>query len=538
MSAAVTSPLRIRRALFSASDKTGIAELAQAMAEAGAELVATGKTAEILKAAGLTVVPVEKLTGMPEAFQGRMKTLSFQICSGLLYRRGDASDEADLKRLSIPPVDAVIVNFYPFEKTLADLKAKGSDPEKDPAARRALVEQVDIGGPTMVRSAAKNAPDVLTLTDPAQYAGVIAELKKSGTVSAATTHACAARAWERIHEYDGAIRRILGGAGEGPELRYGENPHQSARLHVDSGSPVAWDRPLTGNELSYNNILDLANAYTLVAELKVQWPDSTAVVIVKHNNPCGVALVPRTQADAQKAALLRAWEGDPVSAFGGVLVFSDPLEEGASRWLSERFVEAVAAPGLEGSPALAALSEKRKKLKAVAIRRFELSSRELEVSVPGGRLVQTPDVGLKETLKSVTRAPLKPELEEVARFGIAVCRSLKSNAVTLVRAIPGVEGGCQLVGAGQGQPNRVEALKFLAIPRAQAVLRETGGTLGQCVLVSDAFFPFRDTVDTAHAAGIRHILQPGGSLKDGESITACDEHGISMVFTGIRHFRH
>ncbi|HTL13116.1 MAG TPA: bifunctional phosphoribosylaminoimidazolecarboxamide formyltransferase/IMP cyclohydrolase [Bdellovibrionota bacterium] len=523
------TPLRIRRALFSASDKDGIAELAQAMAASGTEIVATGRTAEVIAAAGVKVVPVEKLTGMPEAFQGRMKTLSFQICSGLLYRRGDASDEADLAKLKIQPVDCVVVNFYPFEKAVAS-GAQG----------QALIEQVDIGGPTMVRSAAKNAPHVLTLTDPAQYGEVISQLKSSGTVKAETVHRCAARAWERIHEYDSAIRDQLGG--RAVELRYGENPHQSGWLRVDSDSPIQWESPLTSNELSYNNILDLSSAYGLAVELKLQWPDRTAVVIVKHNNPCGVALIPKGHSvnHAQLLALEKAWEGDPVSAFGGVLVFTDPLGNGAAAWLAERFVEAVAAPGLEGSEALGLITAKRKKLKAVEIRRFEPPSGRWETRVAGGVILQTPDTGLGEELKTVTRAPFAPEAQDVARFGVAVCRSLKSNAVVLVRGLDG--GGAQLVGAGQGQPNRVEALERLAVPRARRVLEDPGqkekSEIGDCIFVSDAFFPFRDTVDVAHSAGIRAIVQPGGSIKDAESIAACDEHGMAMAFTGVRHFRH
>ncbi|MCC7442739.1 MAG: bifunctional phosphoribosylaminoimidazolecarboxamide formyltransferase/IMP cyclohydrolase [Bdellovibrionales bacterium] len=524
--------LRVRRALLSVSDKTGILELARALADSGTELVATGKTAEGLVAAGLKVIPVETLTGMPEAFQGRMKTLSFQICSGLLYRRGDALDEADLGRLKIPAIDCAVVNFYPFERTCADLAAAGRN-LADPAARRELIEKVDIGGPTLVRSAAKNAPDVLCLTDPAQYGRVISELKGAGRVSADTARGCAARAWERVAAYDSAIRDVLG-EGTVQELRYGENPHQTARLRVERDSPVAWDGPLTANELSYNNILDLSSAYGLAAELKLRWPERTAVVIVKHNNPCGVAMMP-AGSGAQKRALERAWEGDPISAFGGVLVFTDALTSDTASWLAERFVEAVAAPALAGSEALKILETKRKKLKAVEIRRFELPKASASITVPGGVLTQSQDAGLADPLKTMTRAAFPESRHDLARFGVAVCRSLKSNAVTLVRE---VDGGAQLVGAGQGQPNRVEALKKLAVPRAEGVLSASGGRIADCILVSDAFFPFRDTVDEAHAAGIRCIVQPGGSMKDAESVAACDEHGIAMAFTGVRHFRH
>jgi phosphoribosylaminoimidazolecarboxamide formyltransferase/IMP cyclohydrolase len=275
-------------------------------------------------------------------------------------------------------------------------------------------------------------------------------------------------------------------------------------------------------------------------------PGSTGVVVVKHNNPCGVALVPKSTPDAQMQALLRAWEGDPVSAFGGVLVFTDPLQEGPAAWLSERFIELVSAPELKtDSPALLRMLMKRRNLKAVGIRRFGELPRSQEISVPGGRLRQTPDRGVEETLTPVTKLRWPENRKPLAKFGIAVCRALKSNAIALVREIPEISGALQLVGAGQGQPNRVEALEKLAVPRALGVLgapdaqvASARSALAECVMVSDAFFPFRDTVDTAFKAGIRWIVQPGGSIKDQESIAACDEHGIGMVFTGVRHFRH
>jgi len=387
-----------------------------------------------------------------------------------------------------------------------------------------------------VRAAAKNAPDVVVLTDPAQYAAVIGELKSDQAVSHATAEACAAQAWDRILAYDLAIAERMGASSGRLALRYGENPHQQGSLEFDPHGPVDWGARLTATELSYNNILDLSAAYQLASDLIEIDPGSAGVVIVKHNNPCGVALVPRSVPGAQKAALLKAWEGDPVSAFGGVLVFTDPIEAETAAWLAEKFVELVAAPGLAEGGALKTLVTKRKNLKAVPIRRFGQSPARSTVQVPGGRLTQTTDLGLGETLKSVTRAAWPDSKKRLGYFGIAVCRSLKSNAIALVRELP--EGGFQLVGAGQGQPNRVEALKRLAVPRAEAVLNHGGGHVEDLVMVSDAFFPFRDTVDAAHEAGITAIIQPGGSIKDAESIAACDEHGMVMAFTGTRHFKH
>lgn len=520
--------IRIRRALLSVSDKTGIGALAAALEKSGAEVVATGKTADLIRAAGVAVTPIESITGNPEAFQGRMKTLSFPVCSGILYRRGDASDERDLAELKVPAIDCVVVNFYPFEANPG-------------------IEQIDIGGPTLVRSAAKNAEHVLCVTDPAQYEALISELRETGAVCLNTRKRCAARAWERMAEYDEAIRRVYGERRQ-TTLRYGENPHQRATLEFDPEGPIAWpahaDEALTPNELSYNNILDLSSAYALASDLKRLNPDAQGVVVVKHNNPCGVALVPAQAGNPQLRALELAWAGDPVSAFGGVLVFTHELQLPTARWLAKNFVEAVAAPGLGTGPSKEALQEllaARKKLKAVAIRRFGDEPREVVAAVPGGLLRQTADVGLVDTtLTPKTRKTFTDAQQAAAPFGIAVCRALKSNAIALVRRLS--DGSFQLVGAGQGQPNRVEALEKLALPRAAGVLEaaEGGdrGTLQDLVMVSDAFFPFRDTVDTAAAHGIRAIVQPGGSLKDQDSIVAAEEHGVAMVFTGIRHFRH
>lgn len=529
MSVSGEKSLKIRRVLLSVSDKAGIVELARSLDASGAELVATGRTAQVLKDAGLSVTPIEKISGSPEAFQGRMKTLSFPVCSGILYRRGDQADEKDLQKLHIQPIDCVVVNFYPFEEASA----------KAGITRDELIETIDIGGPTLVRAAAKNSPQVLVLTSPEQYAPVIEDLHTTGSVALEKVELCAQAAWERVLSYDSAITREFGRRGK-RTLRYGENPHQKGFLEFDPDGPIAWDENLTATELSYNNITDLSAAYGLASDLAEICRDSTGVVIVKHGNPCGVAVVPKSVAQAQKIALTRAWEGDPVSAFGGVLVFTDPLEDDVATWLAQHFVELVAAPGLseKNSSALPILLAKRKNLKAVPIRRFGEMPSESMIVVPGGRLFQTMDLGNDEGLKSVTKVEWPSDKKQLARFGIAVCRSLKSNAIAILRELHSPSGSFQLVGAGQGQPNRIEALKSLAIPRAQATLRVSEGTIDECIMVSDAFFPFRDTVDAAHVAGIRFIVQPGGSMKDGESVAACDEHGISMGFTGTRHFKH
>jgi phosphoribosylaminoimidazolecarboxamide formyltransferase/IMP cyclohydrolase len=525
--------LRIRRALLSVSDKKGIVELAKALESNGCELIATGKTQSVLSSSGLSVTPIERVSGSPEAFQGRMKTLSFPVCSGILYRRGDPADELDLEQLNIRPIDCVVVNFYPFEEASA----------REGISAQELVEKIDIGGPTLVRAAAKNAPDVLVLTSPEQYSAVIEQLNESHSVKRETVREYVQEAWERVLSYDSAIARELGKRGK-RRLRYGENPHQKGFLEYDSAGPIGWGETLTSSELSYNNIADLSAAYGLASDLREIDSHATGVVIVKHGNPCGVSLVPKSVPQAQRVALTRAWEGDSVSAFGGVLVFTDPIEASVAEWLSERFVELVAAPGLSQEDSqkkgtvLHILTSKRKNMKAVPIHRFGENPVESMSVVPGGRLFQTTDLGSEESFASVTQVRWPKDKNKLSQFGIAVCRALKSNAIALVRELHAPKGAFQLVGAGQGQPNRIDALKSLAVPRAQATLRLSEGKIEECVLVSDAFFPFRDTVDAAHAAGLKFILQPGGSIKDSDSISACNEHGIAMAFTGVRHFKH
>lgn len=515
------SALKIRRALLSVSNKREIVELGQALAKAGAEIVATGRTAQVLEKAGIPVIPIEQISGSPESFQGRMKTLSFPVCSGILFRRDDPDDIRDADQLGIKPIDCVVVNFYPFEQTLKDLRQGG---EVD---RATLIEQVDIGGPTLVRAAAKNAPDVLVLTRPDLYSAVIDELDDGGAVSHETVFKCAAACWEDVSDYDLAIARELGSR-QIRELRYGENPHQRASLTIDSNSAIDWEEKLTPNELSYNNILDMSAAYSLASSLALSFERGQGVIIVKHNNPCGVAW---SDTLSQIEVLKRAWEGDPVSAFGGVLIFTQAIQEETALWLRQNFIELIAAPRWDRR-VLGLILEKRKKLKALSIREWGASPSEQELRVPGGVLRQTSDEGpIEEELRSVTAIPWPEERSKLARFGIAVTRALKSNAVAFVRDI---EGTYQLIGTGQGQPNRVEAIAKLAIPRAKAV----AGDLKDSILVSDAFFPFKDSIEYCADAGIRFVVQPGGSIQDPEVIKAANERGMVMALTGTRHFRH
>jgi phosphoribosylaminoimidazolecarboxamide formyltransferase/IMP cyclohydrolase len=389
------------------------------------------------------------------------------------------------------------------------------------------------------------------LSSPKLYRRAIEELESRGSVSAELRGEAAATAWKSILEYDRAIAERMGagtssaaGASGGLELRYGENPHQKASFELAPDSPIAWDRPCTESSLSYNNILDFTAGFRLLADL-AQWtkemgrPEAAHAVIIKHQNPCGVA----TDLDGRMdRALEMAWAGDPVSAFGGMVLLSRPLDSATSQFLLPRFIEGIAAPGLSASSSeLSTLSTKRKNLKAIPIRDLDWRENRVEVSVPGGKLVQSGDTYEREVVEPKCGEKWSLERSNLAQFGIAVGKSLKSNAIAIVENP--VEGRYWLVGAGQGQPNRIEALEKLAVPRANSVLEtDRAGSaksrLAECVLVSDAFFPFPDAVESAAAAGLRWVLEPGGSVRDAEVIARAGELGVNLAFTGRRHFRH
>jgi phosphoribosylaminoimidazolecarboxamide formyltransferase/IMP cyclohydrolase len=520
----MNSSKRIRRALISVSDKTGLVDLGRALESRGVEILASGGTAQALSAAGVAVRTVESFSGSPEAFQGRMKTLSFRIFGAILARRGDASDDRDLETLSIPPIDLVVVNFYPFEQAAAGI------------SRSEHIELIDIGGPSLVRAAAKNAPDVLVLTDPQQYSALITELGEQGGFSEGLAQAGAARAWSRVAEYDRSIEQLFGES-QLVSLRYGENPHQAARFEMSPDSPIAYDEPLTENTVSYNNILDASAAYQLVAELKHRVPDRSHVVIVKHNNPCGVASVRGRSPESLKRALELAWQGDPVSAFGGVLAFSEPLTHSILAYFEERFVELLVAPGLARTD-LESLMLKRKGLKALACR-FNASAEKQEwrsVDVVGGRLSQVVDrISKHEEIRVVSGPAWSSNHLELAQFGISVNRALKSNAIALVGS---AHGDWLLLGAGQGQPNRIDSLRLLAVPRALETCERVGAVFEESILISDAFFPFADSIDACFESGVKRVVQPGGSLRDTQVIEAAQRHGVGMALSGVRHFLH
>ncbi|GHE31035.1 bifunctional phosphoribosylaminoimidazolecarboxamide formyltransferase/IMP cyclohydrolase [Vulcaniibacterium thermophilum] len=518
--------LPVRRALLSVSDKTGLIELAQALAARGIELLSTGGTAKALRDAGLAVRDVSDVTGFPEIMDGRVKTLHPKVHGGLLGRPG--IDEAVMAEHGIAPIDLLVLNLYPFEKVSAD----------PGASLDALIENIDIGGPAMLRAAAKNFARVAVATDPAQYAALVDELEANdGTLSAKTRFALAVAAFNRVAQYDACISDVLSSIQDDGtralfpaqqngtfvkvmDLRYGENPHQQAAFYRDLWpvpGTLATFAQLQGKELSYNNLADADAAWECVRQF-----ERPACVIVKHANPCGVAQGP----DCGSAYEL-AYATDPTSAFGGIIAFNRTLDAATARTILERqFVEVLIAPDYEPG----ALDAARKKANVRVLRIPHGEGRNaIDIKrVGSGLLVQTADIRevAREELKVVTqRAPTEAELADLL-FAWRVAKFVKSNAIVYAK-----DG--RTVGVGAGQMSRVVSAKIAALKAEEAGLAVPGS-----VMASDAFFPFRDGIDAAAAAGIRAVIQPGGSMRDAEVIAAADEHGIAMVFTGIRHFRH
>ena len=529
----------IRRALLSVTDKTSLVEFAQALAGLGVELISTGGTAKALRAAGLSVKDISELTGFPEMLDGRVKTLHPRVHGGLLYIRGNAEHEAAVKAHGIEPIDMVVVNLYAFEKTAS----------QSGVAFGHLIENIDIGGPSMVRSAAKNFEDVAIVTRAADYPALTEELKANGgALNRATRWRLAKQAFALTSAYDSAIASTLEQIADAPApeaaaafddaalpatlrvnmpkanaLRYGENPHQRAALYRDgSGLGIAGARQLQGKELSFNNLVDLDACWELVQEFPAgqEFPegasDPAVVVIVKHTNPCGAA-TGATILEAYQKALA----ADPVSAFGGVIGINREVDGAAAEEIAKLFVEAIAAPRFS-SDARERFAAK-KNLRLVEVK--SAPARPVVKQVSGGLLLQDAD-GAQVTeseLKVVTwRPPTAEELRSLL-FAWRVCKHVKSNAIVYAR-----DG--QTLGVGAGQMSRVDAAKFGAM---KAVLPLKG-----CVAASDAFFPFPDGLEAVAEAGATAVIQPGGSVRDEEVIAAADKLGLAMVFTGIRHFRH
>ncbi|MCX7892910.1 MAG: bifunctional phosphoribosylaminoimidazolecarboxamide formyltransferase/IMP cyclohydrolase [Burkholderiales bacterium] len=519
--------IAIRQALISVSDKTGVVDFARALAGMGVTLLSTGGTAKLIAASGVPVVEVGDYTGYPEMLDGRLKTLHPKVHGGILARRDLPEHMAAIARAGTPPIDLVVVNLYPFRETVAKPGVTLAD----------AVENIDIGGPTMVRAAAKNYTGVAVVTDPGDYACILEEMRaKGGALSLATRFALAKKAFTHTAAYDGAISNWLTSldADNRPgmfperlnlqfekvqEMRYGENPHQAAAFYRDP-QPVAGClaryAQLQGKELSYNNIADADAAWECVKTF-----DAPACVIVKHANPCGVA-----QAATPLEAYRRAFETDPTSAFGGIIAFNRALDGDAAEAVAKQFVEVVIAPEVTAE--------------ARAVFAGKTNVRVLEVPpghgtqtydfkrVGGGLLVQTPDAKnvVPEELRVVTkRRPTERERADLM-FAWRVAKFVKSNAIVFC-------GEGRTLGVGAGQMSRVDSARIASIKAQNAGLPLAGS-----VVASDAFFPFRDGVDVVAQAGAKAVIQPGGSVRDDEVIAAADELGLAMVFTGVRHFRH
>jgi len=513
----------IKRALISVSDKTGIVELAKELSSMGIEIISTGGTQKILSDSGIKVINISDITGFPECLDGRVKTLHPKVHGGLLAMRSNPEHMRQIKELGIEPIDMVIINLYPFKQTIL----------KENVELEEAIENIDIGGPTMLRAAAKNYQDVVVIVDPADYKTVLDELKSTKDVSVKTKFKLASKVFEHTSHYDTLIAKYLRekvGEEEFPqtlsltfekvqEMRYGENPHQKAVFYKEVGANVGClpsAKQLHGKELSYNNINDANGALELLKEF-----DEPTVVAVKHANPCGVG-----SADNIYDAYIKAYESDPVSIFGGILAANREIDERTAEEINKIFIEIVIAPSFtEG--ALKILTQKKN------IRIMQLDNISAKVpsgtydmkKVAGGLLVQSYNNDLlnMDELQYVTeKKPTKEELESLI-FAMKVVKHTKSNGIVLAK-------GRQTIGVGPGQTNRIMAAKI--------AIEYAGDRAKGAVLASYAFFPFPDCVEAAAAAGITAIIQPGGSIKDQESIDACNKHGIAMVFTGMRHFKH
>ena len=512
----MTGPLQVRRALVSVSDKHGLVPFARGLAESGVALVSTGSTADILAAEGIAVAPVSEVTGFPEMMGGRVKTLHPAIHAGILADKGNPQHLEELRKQGIEPIDLVVVNLYPFEATVAS----GAGPGE-------VVEQIDIGGPTLIRAAAKNHGSVAVVVTPARYPEVLAAVRAGG-IDADLRLALADEAFAQVAVYDAAIADWFRGRGateELPErltlglelaapLRYGENPHQRAGLYrrVLGPGPLAGAAVLQGKEMSFNNWLDAEAARAVAASLP-----QPAAVIVKHHNPCGAA-VAGTSADSYRAALA----SDPVSAFGGVVAYNVEVDEDAAAAMADVFTEVVLAPGFTDG-ALEAFGEK-KSLRVVASPGPGEPGLDVRL-IDGGALVQDADrvTEAREEMKVISRRePTEQEWADLL-FAWGVAARVKSNAIVLAH-------GRATVGVGAGQMSRVDAVDLAA--------RKAGDRARGSAMASDAFFPFRDGIDRAAQAGVASVIQPGGSVRDEEVAAAAEEHGMAMVLTGRRHFRH
>jgi phosphoribosylaminoimidazolecarboxamide formyltransferase/IMP cyclohydrolase len=528
--------ITIKRALISVTDKTDLEGLVKSLNKNGVEIISTGGTKAFIEKLGVPVINIEDVTGNPEAFGGRMKSISFQITSGLLFRRYFEQDLVEANQLKIKPIDLVVCNLYPFQ----DYVGKNSSEDT-------LIENIDIGGPLMLRAASKNYEAVTVLSDVSDYKDFLDEFNTSSQkISFKTRRRLAITCFNRIAKYDCLIAEELTerfmkeesntksfmNLSDEEVLRYGENPHQWAKkyqfLNTTQNITLSKAEFIQGKELSFNNWVDADAAWRVMSDVAHISKDRKVVSIIKHANPCGLAVSSSTL-----GALEEAWSGDSVSSFGGIIAFSHEVDDNAAQFFKDKFIEVIIAPNFT-TEALALFSKKKNVRLLKSPIRPSNESELIIKSISGGLLIQNEDEssGKNEELKNVTNEKLSNEYLELADFGILACKHLKSNGIALVMKTE--NGNFSLVGAGMGQPNRLDSLRLLAQVRS----KQKNLDLSKMLLISDAFFPFSDSIEVCHDVGIKSIIQPGGSIRDDEVIEACNKFGISMAFTGRRHFRH
>jgi phosphoribosylaminoimidazolecarboxamide formyltransferase / IMP cyclohydrolase len=529
----MTGRKKITSALVSVFDKEKLDKIVRKLQELGVKMYSTGGTYCFIRDLGVEVTKVEELTGYPSILGGRVKTLHPKVFGGILARRENQEDLAQLEEYKIPAFDLVIVDLYPFEETVAS-----------GASEQEIIEKIDIGGISLIRAGAKNFNDVVIVASRDQYEALSAILdQEQGYTSVEERKAFAAHAFSVSSHYDAAIFRYFNPDNEeqqrislnnGTVLRYGENPHQRAVFYpfVNSrqGSGLAGANVLQGKALSYNNMLDADAAWKSASDA---WHSVThlnrkvAVSVIKHLNPCGLAV-----SNDLKRALELAWAGDPISAFGSILCFTDTVTAEIARWFEKKFVEIIIAPAF--TPEAQEVFAKKKNLRLLEMPvKPQITGEKMVRSVNGGLLMQEEDEGLETEFRKVTKIPFDEKKLNLTKFGLVACKYLKSNAIALVTE--NKDGTFWLTGAGMGQPNRLDSLRYLTIPRFN--LKE-GVDIHESVLLSDAFFPFRDSIEAANEYGIKYIVEPGGSIRDEEVIEACNQYGMAMIFTGRRHFRH
>lgn len=523
---------KIKSALVSVFHKENLDEIIIKLHNEGVKLISTGGTQSFIESLNIPCTAVEDLTSYPSILGGRVKTLHPKVFGGILSRRENEGDKAQMAEFDIPEIDLVIVDLYPFEATV-----ESGAPEQD------IIEKIDIGGISLIRAAAKNFKDVIIVPSQAQYTKLLTLLNENGANSTLADRKSFARdAFAVSSHYDSAIFGYFNTEADterislnnGHVLRYGENPHQTATFfkfnNSQDGASLANANILQGKALSYNNLLDADAAWKAASDAfhSVKHINNKVVVsVVKHLNPCGLAV-----SNNILKSLELAWAGDPISAFGGIICFTTTVTKEIAEWFNNRFVEIIIAPDFD-KEALEVFG-KKKNLRVLQIPiKNELTKEKLYRSISGGMLVQDEDEGMDTAFEQVTKVKFEENKMNLVQFGITACKHLKSNAIAIVTEH--ADGSFWLTGAGMGQPNRLDSLRHLTMPRFN--LKE-GVNINESVLISDAFFPFRDSIEAANEYGVKYIVEPGGSIRDNEVIEACNEFGIAMVFTGKRHFKH